>query len=348
MDGKFVAFSRTRENIERALTWISTFGDPDQDGYIEYERRSGVGLTNQGWRDSWDGMPNADGTLARPPIAALEAQAYVYRAKVDLADLFHRAGDPERAKSLLREAEDLRLRLNRDFWLEDKGFYALALQASKEPVDSFTSNPGHVLWSGIAEEDKAEKTVRRLMSPDMFSGWGVRTLSDREITYNPTGYHLGTVWPHDNSIIAAGFKRYGFNEETMKLVDGVIGAAMLFSDYRLPELFMGFSRSEYGVPVSYPVACRPQAWAAGSVPYLVRTMLGLVADGFERRLRIVRPVLPEFVHHLEVHRLQVADCSVDLRFDRAANGNVAVDVLGLRGPLTVSMELHPPRRGRSR
>lgn len=337
--GNLSLFDELRPNIERALAWIADYGDVDGDGYVEYARRSGAGLVNQGWRDSADGVPRADGTLARPPIALVEVQAYVYMAKVQIAGLFRRAGDTAHAAQLDREAEELRERFNRDFWLRGKGCYALALEAGKRKVAVVSSNAGHALWAGIADSEKAKQTADRLMGGDMFSGWGIRTLSRDEVRHNPTGYHLGTVWPHDNALIANGFRRYGFAQEASRIFDGIIESAMHFPGYRLPELFMGFDRAEYGMPVSYPVACRPQAWAAGAVPYLVRTLLGLEPEGFERRLRIVNPILPSFVHHLEIHRLRVGEGRVDLRFERTPGERVAVEVLAVDGPLDVVMDL---------
>jgi glycogen debranching enzyme len=241
-------FTELRPNVERALEWMATYADRDGDGYLEYIRRSDGGLANQGWRDSGDGVPNADGTLAEPPVALVEVQGYIYLAKQMLAGVFRRVGEAERAAQPEREAEELRVRFNNDFWLTDRGHYALALQKANKPVTVMSSNPGHVLWSRIADPEKAERTVQRLMAPDMFSGWGIRTLSEREVRYNPTGYHLGTIWPHDNSLIAAGFRRYGFDDAALRVFQGIVEAAMHFPDHRLPELFMGFPRSDYGVP----------------------------------------------------------------------------------------------------
>lgn len=236
-------------------------------GYVEYASTSDKGLINQGWKDSGDAIGNADGSLARPPIALVEVQGYVYWAKLAIADLYRRAGESQTAERLEREARELRERFNRDFWLEDQGIYSLALQADKQPCAVVSSNPGHALWSGIADAGKARRTMQRLMEEDMFNGWGIRTLSSKERRYNPVGYHLGTVWPHDNALIAGGFRQYGFNEAARRVCSGILDAARHFEHERLPELFAGFTRAEYGVPVRYPVACHPQAWAAASVPY---------------------------------------------------------------------------------
>jgi glycogen debranching enzyme len=335
--GQPTLFEELRGHIDAALAWISKYGDLNGDGYVEYASTSGKGLINQGWKDSGDAIIDADGCLATPPIALVEVQGYVYLAKLTLADLYERAGEPDRAGRLRQEAEDLRGRFNRDFWLEEKGFYALALQADRQPVAVLSSNPGHALWAGIADPDKAQRTVERLMGDDMFNGWGIRTLSQQERGYNPLGYHLGTVWPHDNAIVAAGFRRYGFDAAACRVFTAITEAAMSFAHYQLPELFAGFGRQEYGVPVRYPVACHPQAWAAGAVPYFVEVLLGLTPEAYERRLRIIRPVLPDFIDRLEVHRLRVGSGRADLSFERSADG-VAVKVLQVEGPLDVVIE----------
>ena len=199
---------------------------------------------------------------------------------------------------------------------------------------SFHSGP-HALWAGIADPEKARRTAERLMADDMFSGWGIRTLSSKENSYNPTGYHLGTVWPHDNALIASGFLRYGFHESARRIFTGILEAAMAFKGYQLPELFAGFAREEYNVPVHYPVACHPQAWAAGSIPYLVGSFLGLEPLAFEKRLRIRQPILPAFVDRLTVRQLRVGDARVDLHYERAGDGGTRWDVLKVDGKLDV-------------
>jgi glycogen debranching enzyme len=336
--GDLTLFRDFRSNIERALVWIATYGDSNGDGYLEYQSASDKGLSNQGWKDSGDAVVNDDGTLAQPPIALVEVQGYVYLAKTSLAGLYAQAGEADRAAQLQREAQELRTRFNRDFWLAEKHYYALALQAEHRPVAVIASNPGQALWTGIADPDKARQTVARLMADDMFSGWGVRTLSTHERRYNPIGYHLGTVWPHDNALIAAGFRRYGFHDEAGRIFTGMVEAATHFTHYRLPEVFAGFRRVDYGIPVRYPVACHPQAWAAGSIPFLLMTALGLVPEAFAQRLRIVQPVLPDFLHQLEVHRLRVGDGYADLRFARHTDGSVAIRVLRVEGQLEVITE----------
>ncbi len=339
--GSLDLFHDLRGNVEHALQWMAKYGDPTGDGYLAYQVKSKKGLGNQGWKDSGDSMVNADGSLAKPPIALAEVQGYVYLAKTGLAELYRRAGDGERAKQLTEEAAALRQRFNRDFWLEDRGVFAMALQAGKKPCAVVSSNAGQVLWSGIADRDKAAKTVRRLVADDMFSGWGIRTLSEQEKRYNPIGYHLGTVWPHDNSIILHGFRNYGFDQEAARVCNGIVDAARHFPSDRLPEVFAGFRESDWGIPVHYPVACHPQAWAAGSVPYMLATLLGLDPYAFEHKLRVVRPLLPRDAGRVTLRRLRVGQAEVDLEFTRAANGRADCQVLRTQGRLDVEIEPAP-------
>lgn len=335
--GSLALFEELRAPIERALSWMDGSGNQLGEGYLAYESRAKERIINKGWKDSGDAIVNADGGLARPPIALVEVQGYVYAAKLGLADLFQRAGESERADRLRRDAQRLRDRFNRDFWMEDEGCYALALQQDGSPAAVVSSNAGQALWTGIAEAGKAERTIRRLMAGDMFNGWGVRTLSSKARAYNPIGYHLGTVWPHDNSMIAAGFRRYGDDREALRIFQGLFDAAFHFRAHQLPELFCGFERAEYEIPVNYPVACHPQAWASGSLPFLLTTLLGLTPDAFNHRLRIVRPLLPSGIDQLDVTRLRVGDASVDLEFRRGRTG-VDVDVLRVDGKLDVQVE----------
>lgn len=342
--GDMSLFNELRDNIESALQWLEKYLSLDGDGYVEYKTLSGRGLINQGWKDSGDAIVNADGSFATPPIALVEVQGYAYMARLLIADLFQRAGEVERAKTLRRDAGKLRARFNRDFWSDDLGTYVLALQKDQRPVTVASSNPGHALWTGIADEEKARKTVSRLMQSDLFSGWGIRTLSTQERRYNPIGYHLGTVWPHDNAIIAAGFRRYGFDEAAGRIFTGISEAALYFEDYRLPELFAGFPKDQYQVPVNFPIACHPQAWAAGSVLFMLENLLGLIPEAFEQRLRIVRPMLPEFVSHMKVSKLSVGDAQVDLKFTRGTDGHTIAEVLHVEGPLDVVGENNEPVR----
>lgn len=341
--GDLSVFKDLKGNIDAALEWMDKYGDINGDGYLEYESKSSKGLANQGWKDSGDAIMNADGTLAKPPIALVEVQGYAYLARLLISELYRRSGDEARADKLLDQARALRAQFNKDFWMEDMGCYALALQAGHKPCKVISSNPGQALWSGIVDPEKAKKTVEKLMAPDMFDGWGIRTLSSKEKRYNPTGYHLGTVWPHDNSLIVAGLRHYGYNEHAGRVFDGIMQAATYFDSDRLPEVFSGFNREDYGMPVHYPVACHPQAWAAGAVPYMLTSMLGLVPEGFEKRLRIVEPVLPESIYSVELHGMRVAGAKVDLAFDRTHNNSIAVRVLDIQGDLDVVVEPRLPR-----
>jgi glycogen debranching enzyme len=335
--GDLSLFRELRDNIDRALEWIDKHGDLNQDGYIEYESLSGSGLVNQGWKDTGDAVLNADGNLATPPIALVEVQAYIYMAKTYIADLFERDGDEDRANQLRREAEELKERFNKDFWDDELGTYLLGFQKDRKPIAVVTSNPGHALWAGIADKEKGEKTAHRLMQEDMFSGYGIRTLSTKEYPYNPIGYHLGTVWPHDNGIIAAGFRKYGFTEYAQKIFNGLKEAALGFDDYRLPELFGGFPKDEYHVPVRFPIACHPQSWAAGSIIFILESYLGLKPEAFDKRLVIEKPMLPDFIDRLTLRNLRVGEAKVDLRFSRKDDDKIDVEILKTNGELEVKV-----------
>jgi glycogen debranching enzyme len=339
--GDLELFLELEDHVRRALEWIDQYGDHDGDGYVEYRSNSEHGLINQGWKDSGDAIVDQRGAIAEPPIALVEVQAYIYAAKVGIAELYARRGNGDRAEQLRREADTLRSRFNRDFWVESLGYYALALEARKQPLRVVSSNPGHALWCGIADSDKAGRVAQRLMAPDMFSGWGVRTLSASSPAYTPIGYHLGTVWPHDSALVAAGLKRYGYAPQARRILDGIAAAAMDFKHHRLPELFTGFSRGRYGAPIPYPVACHPQAWAAGSLPFLLAQLLGLHPEAFESRLRIVDPWMPGFVDMLELTGLRVGSATADLRFESAkagGEGPAKVRVLRIEGNLDVRVE----------
>ena len=264
----------------KALEWIEGHGDRDGDGYLEYQTRSKEGLANQCWKDSWNSILFKDGTVATGPIATCEIQGYAYDARVRMARLARDHWDDlQLADRLEREAATLRERFNRDYWIEARGHYALALDGEKRQVDAMSSNVGHLLWSGIVPDDRAATVVKRLMSPEMFTGWGIRTMSANDAGYNPIEYHDGTVWPHDTAFVAEGMRRYGHREQASHLALMLVQAAEAF-EYRLPEVFAGFARDETGAPVEYPTASRPQAWAAGAPLLALRTALGLdVVDG---------------------------------------------------------------------
>lgn len=276
-------------NVRRALDWMRTFGDRDGDGYLEYGSGGGRGLRNQGWKDHWDAIQFADGRLAEGPIALSEVQGYRYRALRDAADLMEAAGDGSEAERLRLEADQLGTRFRRDFWLESEEFPALALDGAKRPVDSIASNAGHLLWTGILAPEQEAAVARRLVLPDLFSGWGLRTLAVSNRGYRPVAYHVGGVWPHDTAIAVAGLARAGFHDEVATLTAGLVEASEHFA-HRLPELFSGFDRNAVGFPVPYPNAASPQAWSAASVLLLLRVLLGLEPDpGGDLR---VRPILP--------------------------------------------------------
>jgi glycogen debranching enzyme len=284
-----------------ALRWVERDGDPDGDGYLEYKTRSPKGLVNQGWKDSWNSSLFADGRLAQPPIALCEIQGYAYDARLRTARLARLAwADEALAARLEADAAELKRRFNADFWNEERSHYVHALDRDKQQVDSLTSNSGQLLWSGIVAEDRAGAVVERLMAPDMFSGWGIRTMSASDAGYNPIEYHNGTVWPHDTGFIAEGFRRYGFREQASALAVAIIDAAEFFAN-RLPEVFGGFSREETPFPVEYATASRPQAWAAGAPLLAIRTLLGL--DPLDGELRVA-PHLPGSLHGLRLRGVQ--------------------------------------------
>ena len=281
-----------------ALKWIDEYGDRNGDGYVEYSRRNKeTGLENQCWKDSWNSILFADGTNSRLPRATCEIQGYVYDAKMRSARLAREFwNDPALAGRLEKEAAELKQKFNRDFWLKDREFFALAIDGDGRKVDSLTSNIGHLLWSGIVDKDKAEAVVHHLMGPRLYSGWGVRTMAEGEGGYNPIGYHVGTVWPHDNSFIAMGLRRYGYREEAARVAMNMLEAATYFKG-RLPEAFAGYPRELTEFPVEYPTACSPQAWASGAPLLLLRAILGLEADGDHL---VVDPAIPSMLGQLEL------------------------------------------------
>jgi glycogen debranching enzyme len=262
---------------DRALAWMEGPGDKDGDGYIEYETTSERGLVNQGWKDSVDGIRYRDGRVAEAPLALCEVQAYAYGAYRARAAIAERLGEPELVERYERRAADLRSKFARDFWLEEPGWYAVALGPDKVPVDSLTSNIGHCLWTGIAADEHAARIVERLMSPQMWTGWGIRTLASDERGYDPMSYHCGTVWPHDGAICASGMRRYGFEREALAVATGLLEAASAWEG-RLPELFSGLDRADVGTPVPFPTSCSPQAWSAATPFLLLRILLGLEPD----------------------------------------------------------------------
>jgi glycogen debranching enzyme len=323
--------------VERALTWINEYGDLDGDGFVEYRSRSMRGLRNQGWKDSWDSVVHADGRLAEPPIALVEVQGYVYMAKQRIADVFASMGDRERAVGLREEATLLRKRFNDAFWMEDEQYFAGALDGDKRHVRTVMSNPGHALYCDIVDREKADHVAKRLFQPDMFSGWGIRTMSKAATAYNPMSYHNGSVWPHDNALIAAGLKRYGYVTTTNRVATAMFDAA-IHSDYmRLPELFCGFTRRTPSRPVQYPVACSPQAWAAGAPFLLLQAMLGVSALAHENLLTVNKPHLPRWLNQVELRNLRVGNSMLSLIFRREGE-TTGFSLIAKEGDVRVVME----------
>ena len=330
-----------RPNIDAALAWMAGAADSDGDGYLDYVGRYDTGLVNQGWKDSGNAIVNADASLPEPPIALCEVQAYAYRAWREVARLLTRLGDDAAAGEVAQRADAMKARFTADFWDRDLGAYVLARQKGGRPAAVVSSNAGQVLWGGIARAEEAECVVRRLMQPDMFSGWGIRTLSADAQAYNPMSYHLGSVWPHDNGLILAGFRRYGHDDSALRVFDGLFDAATLFRDYRLPELFSGYARTESeSEPVRYPVACSPQAWAAGALPYALWNLLGFEADALDNVLYVRRPRLPPWLEWVEVNDVKVGTARVDLRFERGPDGHIDVKPAVRAGTLKIEHDPH--------
>ncbi|HMF97453.1 MAG TPA: amylo-alpha-1,6-glucosidase [Vicinamibacterales bacterium] len=332
--GDPVFLSTIWPHVERALAWIDRYGDRDGDGFVEYARQSSSGLVHQGWKDSKDAIFHADGTLADAPIALCEVQAYVYDARQRAACMASTLGDEARARRLRDQAQRLRTLFEERFWCENESTYALALDGSKRPCRVRTSNGGHCLFGGIASPDRARRVAETLVDAPMFSGWGVRTVSSAEHRYNPMSYHNGSVWPHDNGIIAAGFARYGFDDLIPRPFDALFDASTTVESYRLPELFCGFHRRAGEGPTLYPVACSPQAWSSGVVFHLLQSCLRLSVDAAARRLSIERPILPPFLTYLRLLNLELPFGTIDLLFEQHAL-DVAVTVLRQGGDFEV-------------
>ncbi|MEZ2392183.1 glycogen debranching N-terminal domain-containing protein [bacterium RCC_150] len=323
-------------HADRALDWIRDYGDKDGDGFVEYERLNDRGLINQGWKDSWDGINFADGTLAEPPIALCEVQAYVYGAYLVRSWMAYDAGDMGVAALYRDRAAQLKRQFNEQFWLPDRGYYAVALDGRKQPVDACTSNMGHCLFFGLIDEDKAPIVAERLMSAEMFSGWGVRTLASDMGAYNPASYHNGSVWPHDNAIMVSGLVRYGLIEQAQRIATALFEAAEC-SEGRLPELFCGFSREQFDEPVPYPTACSPQAWSATTPIMLVKSLMGYHAD-VARGGVWLDPVFPASYGDLHITNAPMA------------NGRITIDISGSTATITglpEGMVFHHGKRPRA-
>ncbi|MBW4475274.1 MAG: amylo-alpha-1,6-glucosidase [Stenomitos rutilans HA7619-LM2] len=324
--------------LNKALAWIEQYGDFDGDGFVEYCSRSSDGIQNQGWKDSGDAIRDAAGEIVNPPIALCETQGQVYDAWRRAAALYEVWGEPDRAQTLRKKADELYQRFNDRFWMENEGFYCLGLDGNKAQIQSIASNAGQLLWSGIVPADRAKQIVQRLFQADLWCGWGIRTLSAKNPAYDPIGYHTGSVWAHDNAFIAAGLKRYGYHAEANQIAEGIFAAASQFQFHQMPELFGGIERQPESFPVPYVDANIPQAWAAGAMLWLVSIVLGLSADASNRQLH-VRPCLPAWLPNLQLTNVAVGDATVDLRFWRDGE-QTQWEVTQQNGELTVA---HPDR-----
>ena len=323
-------------HVERAIAWIDRYGDLDGDGFVEYARRTPHGLVNQGWKDSHDSVFHSDGSLAEGSIAVCEVQGYAYAAKVAAADLARALGNPERAEILANEARLLAHRFDEAFWCDDLSTYALALDGRKQPCRIRASNAGHCLFAGIASPDRARRLSGALDTPAAFSGWGIRTVAATEARYNPMSYHNGSVWPHDNAIIASGLARYGFKEQAIRILSGLFNASLFFDLHRLPELFCGFRRRPGESPTLYPVSCAPQAWASGAVLMLLQACLGLQVRAAGKTLVFANPILPAWLDAVRIKDLRVGEGRVEVQLTRHES-DVGVNVLRREGDVSVAV-----------
>ena len=324
--------------IEAALAWIDSYGDPDGDGFVEYRRATEKGLANQGWKDSHDAIFHADGRLAEGLIALAEVQGYVFAGKRLAARCAQRLGRREVAQQLEVDARLLAERFEQRFWCEDIGTYALALDGNKEPCRVRSSNAGHLLFSGMVREDRARRVAADLLRPPFFTGWGIRTVADGEARYNPMSYHNGSIWPHDNALIALGLARYGLKHAVERVFKGLFDAATYMDLRRLPELFCGFRRVRHRGPTLYPVACAPQAWASATPFTLLEAALGLEFDVERSEIRLRNPRLPTFLNEVILRGLQLGPSTVDIRVNRHGD-DVSLEILGRRGKIQVSIVL---------
>ncbi|ADI64688.1 amylo-alpha-1,6-glucosidase [Trichormus azollae] len=338
----YYAWTHDQETLEQlwrnailAMDWIDR--NLQETGYLSYYRKSKGGLINQGWKDSGDCIVNRKGELAKGSISLCEVQAYVYAAKIKLAEIARMKERLDLGDRWQQEAKNLRVRFNKDFWIEDEDFCALGLDGEGKQVDSITSNPGHCLQLGIFTPEKAYSVAERLRAPDMFNGWGIRTLSSLSPAYNPMGYHIGSVWPHDNSLIAMGLRSLGLIDQALELFQGLFNMTFQQSYQRPPELFCGYELNGDNAPVQYPVACTPQAWATGSIFQLLQMMVNLVPDAQNNCLRIIDPALPESINRLSLHNLRVGGTILDLEFERVGS-TTSCRVANKRGNLRVVIE----------
>ena len=321
-------------SIDLALQWIDGAGDLDRDGFVEYSRRSKDGLIHQGWKDSQDAVFHADGRSAEGPIALCEVQGYVFAAKRHASRLAVTLGHAEQARRLLREADTLRIQFERNFWCNDLSSYALALDGLKQPCRVRTSNAGHCLWTGIAEQQHGMKTAKTLMGDEFFNGWGIRTVAATESRFNPMAYHNGSVWPHDNALVAAGMAAYGFKQGALKILCGLFDASQFLDRHRMPELLCGFQRRPGEGPTLYPVACSPQTWSSVTVFLLLQSCLGLRIEAPRARLSFSKPALPAFLDRVEIRDLKIGDAEVDLLLERHAK-NVNIRIMRREGRVEI-------------
>ena len=323
--------------IKMALHWIDEYGDADHDGFVEYSRRSDKGLVQQGWKDSSDSVFYADGRIAEPPIALCEVQGYVYAAKLGIANLARAMGDAEMAQRLATDAETLRERFQKAFWCPEINTYALALDGKKNPCRVRSSNAGHCLFTGIADPEHAAAIAREFGTREFQCGWGIRTLSSKEVRYNPASYHNGSVWPHDNSLIVAGLAAYGFSHQAAEIFSAFLDVSMFVDLHRLPELFCGLKRRAGESPTLYPVACSPQAWSAGAVFLFLQSCLGLTVDGIHDHVILHRPYLPEAISQVWIKNLKVGASLIDLFLERSGE-TVRVHLLSRQSNVRVTIQ----------
>ncbi|MCD1294063.1 amylo-alpha-1,6-glucosidase [Methanocella sp. CWC-04] len=332
--GDIDLYHKLKDNVDAAISWIDRFA-MSENGFATYKRRSKMGLDNQGWKDSLNAISHSDGSLARHPVALAEVQGYVYMVKRKFTILFSRIGREDEAARMKREADDMYRKFNELFWMKDKKYYAQAID-DKGVCDVISTNPAQCLWTGIIDKAHSDDLVSRIFEPDMFTGLGIRTLSSKEKRYNPMGYHTGTVWPHDNSIITAGLSKYGYRDEMTTLFSSMYDAAQFYPRYRLPELFGGFNYAEYGIPIKYPVACSPQAWSAGTIPHMLSSSLGFTPDAMDKRLTLNEPYLPPWLETARILNLTIGDSRVDLEFRRVGKSTL-VNVIDKKGDVEVNV-----------
>jgi glycogen debranching enzyme len=332
--GDLESFELRRDEVLAALSWIDTYGDVDGDGFVEYATSTPGGVIQQGWRNAAAAVVHPDGTAVEGPVALAEVQAYVYLAKRELAQVFGQLGDVERSEALQSEAAVLRRRFNEAFWLPDEGYLAMALDGRKRPVPTVTSTAGHCLYCGIVDEAHVPVIVKRLLSPDMFSGWGVRTMSRTCPSYNPVSLYNGGIWPFDNALLAFALKRLGYVQESLRVARSMVEVARFFPDMRLPELYCGFMRQTMSRPVWFPMACSPAATASGALFQVLQSMLGLYPAADENILYVQNPALPKWLGEVTVANLHVGRSTVSLRFRREGNQTVLA-VRDKRGPVRI-------------